>query len=77
MAPDRKTWTITRHALDRFVERFDPESTDDEAMAKLRALLEDAVEVPDRLVIVEDEDEADGGVHYVPSEECAAALSGM
>ena len=45
MAPDRKTWTITRHALDRFVERFDPESTDDEAMAKLSALLEDAVEI--------------------------------
>lgn len=44
MAPDR-TWTITRHALDRFVERFDPESTDDEAMAKLSALLEDAVEI--------------------------------
>ena len=48
MAPIRRTWTITRHALDRFVERFDPESSDDEAMARLNDLLEDAVEIGHR-----------------------------
>lgn len=47
MGSDR-TWNITRHALDRFVERFAPESSNDEALSRMRALLDDAVEVGQR-----------------------------
>lgn len=47
MGSDR-TWNITRHALDRFVERFAPESPDEEALSRMRALLDDAVEVGQR-----------------------------
>lgn len=48
MAPEKRTWTITKHALDRFVERFAPDSSDEEALEKLDALLKDAVEIGKR-----------------------------
>ena len=41
----KRTWNITKHALDRFVERFAPRSFDDEAEREMHALLADGVEV--------------------------------
>ena len=45
MGTEGRTWSITQHALDRFVERFAPDSDDEEASGKMLALLEDAVEI--------------------------------
>lgn len=45
MGIEGRTWSITHHALDRFVERFAPDSDDDEASRRMLALLEDAVEI--------------------------------